>query len=209
MSRYSYTGVKDAYTGVNKLIPTPAWGSSAQNMTASVGAKPGGIFNMPKGGKRAIALAFLAEAITNILGRAATSLTQPGGVVPSAPQGGSSSKFMLTLQDVKEIQRYVNEENWRRSILNKMGGAYEYLDANEMIREREGQLRRSAAEAGARQYAIESLKTQAAVQPAIAQMMGTSATAGSSLGEEALRSGIGSRPTRDITAAITEIGRSF
>ncbi len=74
---------------------------------------------------------------------------------------------MITLQDVRDIQQYVNNENFKRRALGMPP-----LDADAIIQERESQLRRSAAEAGAREYAIEQLKQQGTIQSALAQAAG-------------------------------------
>jgi hypothetical protein len=122
---------------------------------------------------RALLMNLLAEGGTNLLG----SLLAPGGVTPSEPQGSSSSKFMITLQDEKEIRRYVSEENYRRSLLNAAGGNYDYLDADSIIRNRENELRESAAQAGQRELQRARLAVEEATRPEIARAMGTYGTA--------------------------------
>lgn len=134
---------------------------------ASVAAPAAGQFG------RALLMNLLAEGGTNALG----ALLSPGGVTPSPSQGSSGSKFMITLQDVKEIERYVNEENYRRSLLNAAGGDYDYLDAQSIIRERENELRESAAQAGQRELQRARIAVEEATRPEIARSMGTYGTA--------------------------------
>ena len=128
-----------------------------------------------------------------------------GAVEPSAPQGSSGSKFMITLQDVKEIEKYVASENFRRSMLNNFGAELPLLDADTIIREREAQLRQSADEAGAREYAKEQLSVPRAVIPAIAQSAAVGAQAASNLGQQFLESYL-ARPS--IDPAIQEAARA-
>jgi|31_taG_2_1085359.scaffolds.fasta_scaffold02196_8 hypothetical protein len=128
-----------------------------------------------------------------------------GAIEPSAPQGSSGSKYMITLQDVKEIEKYVASENFRRSMLNNFGADLPLLDADAIIREREAQLRQSADEAGAREYAKEQLSVPRAVVPAIAQAAGVGAQAASNLGQQFLESYL-ARP--NIDPAIQEAARA-
>jgi len=125
-----------------------------------------------------------------------------GAFGPPVTQGGSNSKFMITLQDVRDIQQYVNNENFKRFMM----GRKDFLDAKDEIRDREAQLRRSAAEAGAREYAIEQLKQQGAVQSGLAQAAGTGSTALS----EVIKQGIASTLNRpDYGTIMSEVGRAF
>jgi len=128
-----------------------------------------------------------------------------GAVEPSAPQGSSGSKYMITLQDVKEIQKYVASENFRRSMLNNFGANLPLLNADEIIREREAELRQSADEAGAREFAKEQLSVPRAIVPAIAQAAGVGAQASSNLGQQFLESYL-ARP--NIDPAIQEAARA-
>lgn len=128
-----------------------------------------------------------------------------GAVEPSAPQGSSGSKYMITLQDVKEIKKYVASENFRRTMLNNFGANLPLLNADEIIREREAELRQSADEAGAREFAKEQLSVPRAVIPAIAQAAGVGAQASSNLGQQFLESYL-ARP--NIDPAIQEAARA-
>jgi hypothetical protein len=152
----------------------------------------------------------LTAILANILGETVAggiqSAVAPGGLTPAPAQGGSGSKFMITLQDVKEIQRYVDQENYRRSSLNKLGGNYELLDADQIIEERESELRRSAAEAGAREYALKQLDVEAATRPAMAAALGTGLSSAGDVLESAIAN-IAKRP--ENIAPLTEAARAF
>jgi hypothetical protein len=129
-------------------------------------------------------------------------------MVPQAPQGSSGSKYMITLQDVKEIQKYVDNENYRRSLLNMMPGGQDLpmLNAEEIIATREAELRRSADEAGAREYAIESLSVPRAVIPAMANQIAPSAQATSQAAQQFLQSYL-QRP--NIDPSLAEVARGM
>jgi hypothetical protein len=124
---------------------------------------------------------------------------------------------MVTLQDERDIMQYVNSENFKRQALNRLGFNYELLDAQDIIRDREAELRRSAAEAGAREYAVEQLKQQGTIQSALAQAAGQGAQSLSgaiqagaqSLGGVA-QQGISSALARpDYGTIISEVGRAY
>lgn len=121
--------------------------------------------------------AILAEMIANKIGGALQ-----GGLGSSLqPQitggGGAGSKFMVTLPEARQTELAFANENFRRGLVG-----LPLLNAQEFIAQREEQLRQSAREAGQREYAREQLKTQAAVMPSIAQMIGTQATANATVG---------------------------
>lgn len=135
------------------------------------------------------------------------SATAPGALTPSPAQGGAGSKFMITLQDVKEIQRFVAEENFRRQALNMVGGDLPLLDANEIIAEREAQLRRSAAEAGGREYGLKQLEVEQATRPAVASALGSAAVGAQQALANAIQS-VANRPQYESSAVLAEIGRA-
>jgi hypothetical protein len=153
--------------------------------------------------------AILRTLLTGLLSGAAEgaiqSATAPGALTPSPAQGGSGSKFMITLQDVKEIQRYVNEENYRRGIFRP---DLPLLNAEEIIAEREAELRRSAAEAGAREYAIKQLDVEAATRPAVAGALGAATVGAQQALADAIES-ITSRPKYESSPVLAEIGRAI
>jgi hypothetical protein len=142
---------------------------------------------------------FLSDLASGGVRAATAGVTE--ALTPATTQGGSGSKFMITLQDVRDIQQYVDNENFKRRALGMAP-----LDANQIIQERESELRRSAAEAGAREYAIEQLRQQGAVQSGLAQAAGTGSTALS----EVIKQGIASTLNRpDYGTIMGEVGRAF
>jgi len=196
VSLYSYGGVPSGTPGQTALYPSRTYGSST--MPALPLAAP-----VLGTGARALGMAFLSNFLMDLLSggiRAATAGATES-LTPATTQGGSNSKFMLTLQDVRDIQQYADNENWRRRLTGQ-----EPLKPREMIRDREANLRRSAAEAGAREYAIEQLRQQGAVQSALAQAAGTGSTALS----EVIKQGIASTLNRpDYGTIMSEVGRAF
>ncbi len=129
------------------------------------------------GGLAAIDL--LRDAIGYFAGPAKTGLEAVAG--SPVPGGGGKSRYMLTAQDELQIRDYVAKENFRRSVLRAFPGMADApdlqpLDAQEIIAEAVNRASTQAAEAGAREYAVEQLKTQAAIQPAYANMLGTVAS---------------------------------
>jgi len=140
----------------------------------------------------------LQEVLGSLLVSGGMGLVQAatGALEPPAPQGSSGSKYMITLQDVKEIEKFVAGENMRRSVLNRLGGNLPLLDAQDIVREREAELRRSADEAGARELAKAQVAIPVAAIPAIAQAAGTGAQASSGVAQQFLQSYL-SRPNID------------
>jgi hypothetical protein len=140
----------------------------------------------------------LQEVLGSLLVSGGMGLVQAatGALEPPAPQGSSGSKYMITLQDVKEIEKFVAGENMRRSVLNRLGGNLPLLDAQDIIREREAELRLSADEAGARELAKAQVAIPVAAIPAIAQAAGTGAQASSGVAQQFLQSYL-SRPNID------------
>lgn len=198
MSLYSYGGVPSGTPGQTALFPSRTYGSSTMALPA-VAAAPAVLGT----GARAIGMGFLSNFLSDLASggvRAATAgVTE--ALTPATTQGGSGSKFMITLQDVRDIQQYVDNENFKRRALGMAP-----LDANQIIQERESELRRSAAEAGAREYAIEQLRQQGAVQSGLAQAAGTGSTALS----EVIKQGIASTLNRpDYGTIMGEVGRAF
>jgi len=113
---------------------------------------------------------------------------------------------MITLQDVRDIQQYVNNENYERQALNRLGFNYDLLSADDIIKNREEQLRRSAAEAGAREYAIEQLKQQGTIQSALSQAAGQGTQSLGGVVQQGIASSL-ARP--DYGSIISELGRAF
>ena len=204
-SRYSFLG--------EGLAQVPSWGTTVAAIPAAVVAAPA-VASVAAPAVAAPAAAgggsLLTAILANILGETVAggiqSAVAPGGLTPAPAQGGSGSKFMITLQDVKEIQRYVDQENYRRSSLNKLGGNYELLDADQIIEERESELRRSAAEAGAREYALKQLDVEAATRPAIAAALGVGLKSAGDVLESTIAN-IVKEP--DNSAYLTEVAKGF
>jgi len=194
MSQYSYGGVPSGVPGQTNLFPSRSYPVPVPAVAAAPAIG---------GGIKALGSALLAEVVGNLLagGIKSGSEIATGAFAPPSTQGGSGSKFMVTLQDVRDIQQYVNNENFKRRALGM-----EPLDADTIIRERESQLRRSAAEAGAREYAIEQLKQQGTVQSALSQAVGQGTQ---SLGG-VMQQGIASTLARpDYGTIVSELGRAF
>jgi LmbE family N-acetylglucosaminyl deacetylase len=80
------------------------------------------------------------------------------------------------------------------------------LNAEEIIATREAELRRSADEAGAREYAIESLSVPRAVIPAMANQIAPSAQATSQAAQQFLQSYL-QRP--NIDPSLAEVARGM
>lgn len=207
MARYSFLG--------EGLAQVPSWGTTAAVVPAAAALAAPAVASVAAPAVAAPAAAagggsLLSAILANILGETVAggiqSAVAPGGLTPAPAQGGSGSKFMITLQDVKEIQRYVDQENYRRSSLNKLGGNYELLDADQIIEEREAELRRSAAEAGAREYALKQLDVEAATRPAVAAALGTGLKSAGDVLESAI-SNIAKRPENIVP--LTEAARAF
>jgi hypothetical protein len=142
----------------------------------------------------------LQEVLGSLLVSGGLGLAQAatGALQPPAPQGSSGSKYMITLQDVKEIEKFVADENMRRQMLNMLPGREDLpmLNAQDIINEREAQLRISADEAGARELAKAQVQIPVAAIPAIAQAAGTGAQASSGVAQQFLQSYL-SRPNID------------
>lgn len=140
----------------------------------------------------------LQEVLGSLLVSGGLGLAQAatGALEAPAPQGSSGSKYMITLQDVKEIEKFVAGENMRRSVLNRLGGNLPLLDAQDIISQREAELRRSADEAGARELAKAQVAIPVATLPALAQAAGTGAQASSGVAQQFLQSYL-SRPNID------------
>lgn len=194
MSQYSYGGVPSSVPGQTNLFPSRSYPVPIPAVAAAPAVS---------GGIKALGSALLAEVVGNLIagGIKSGSEIATGAFAPPETQGGSGSKFMITLQDVRDIQQYVNNENFKRRALGM-----EPLKADDIIRERETQLRRSAAEAGAREYAIEQLKQQGTVQSALAQAAGQGTQSLGGVVQQGIASSL-ARP--DYGTIISEIGRAF
>ena len=214
MSRYSYIPqpnpvTSPVYGQATRLVPVPSYG--AQMPVAAAAAAPAAA-----AGTRSLGMAFLSDVLANMLagGVQAATAGATGALTPATTQGGSSSRFMITLADLRDIHQYVDNENWKRRLT---GRGDDLLSVEDMLRDREAQLRRSAAEAGAREYAIEQLKQQGAIQSALAGTAGQALTSAGGVIQQGLSSlggvaqqGISSALSRpDYGSMISEIGRAY
>ena len=199
MSQYSYGGVKSSIPGQTTLFPSRTYPVPLPAVAAAPAVT---------GGAKALGSALLAEVLGNIIAGGIKSGTEitTGAFAPPTTQGGSGSKFMITLQDVRDIQQYVNNENYKRQALNRLGFNYDLLSADDIIKNREEQLRRSAAEAGAREYAIEQLKQQGTIQSALSQAAGQGTQSLGGVVQQGIASSL-ARP--DYGSIISELGRAF
>ncbi len=156
-------------------------------------------------------MGLLNEVIAELLSGAVTSAVSKGGVTPSSPMRGSDEKYMVSLGDIREIKRYVSEENYRRSMLNKAGGDYEYLDADQIIKDTIATNRVLAQEAGARERALEQVRQQGNVQSALAQSLGQAIGQGLTSTGSVYQQGIatGSQRFPGEEAQIVELGRAY
>jgi hypothetical protein len=160
-------------------------------------------------GGGAILSSLLQGLLSGVAEGAIQSATAPGALTPAPAQGGSGSKFMITLQDVKEIQRFVDQENFRRESLRQAGlSDLPLLDAQEIIADRERELRRSAAESGAREYAIKQLDVEGATRPAVATALGAATVGAQQALADAIES-VASRPKYEGSPVLTEIARAI
>ena len=125
--------------------------------------------------------AVIAELIANKLGGALSGGLE-SAIVPQAGPSGSGSKFMITLNDLRNYQAYAANENMKRQILNKFGANLPLIDVAADVAKREQELRQSAAEAGQRQRLIKQLETEAQNIGSLAQLAGTQATALGNMG---------------------------
>jgi len=149
----------------------------------------------------------IAELVTSGLG----SAVQRGGITPSAPMRGSDERYMVSMGDIREIERYVSEENYRRSMLNAAGGNYEYLNADKIIKDTIASNRLLAQEAGARERALEQIRQQGNVQSALAQSLGSAIGQGLTSTGNIYAQGIatGSQRFPGEEAQIVELGRAY
>lgn len=158
-----------------------------------------------------VGLGLLNEILAELIGGAVSSAVSKGGITPSSAMRGSDEKYMVSLGDIREIQRYVSEENYRRSMLNKAGGNYEYLNADDIIRDTIATNRVLAQEAGARERALEQVRQQGNVQAALAQSLGSAIGQGLTGSSNIYSQGIatGSQRFPGEESQIVELGRAY
>jgi LmbE family N-acetylglucosaminyl deacetylase len=117
---------------------------------------------------------------------------------------------MITTEDLRSIYSYADKENYNRQKLNALLGrdAYPLIDPEQIIAEREQELRRSAAEAGAREYAIKQLDVEGATRPAVATALGAATVGAQRALADAIES-VASRPKYEGSPVLTEIARAI
>lgn len=181
-------------------------------MAAPVAAVGGGVAAAGGGGMVSrLGMNLLNEIIAELISGAVGSAVSKGGITPSSAMRGSDEKYMVSLGDIREIERYVSEENYRRSMLNKAGGDYKYLNADQIIKDTIATNRVLAQEAGARERALEQVRQQGNVQSALAQSLGAAIGQGLSSTGGIYQQGIatGSQRFPGEEAQIVELGRAY
>lgn len=208
MARYSYVNLPDIGLTASRILPS----SSASSMpvpAAAAGVASAGA----KGLGSAVFAELLANAIAGLVGKAGDVASQaagaPGALAPMPVVSGDKSKYMLTLEDERAIRQYVDQENYRRGLLNMMPGGQDLppLNADDIIQNREAQLRVSASQAGERERALENIRQQGAIQSQLAGQLGTSVSSANKVLEQAISQVLG-RPGAEVQGTLTEIGRA-
>lgn len=185
-----------SYPGVAMAVPAAALPAAA------AGGGGGGLGTAVMGGIGNIAANFLGEFLAQ-QAQAAGASSMP---TDESVRGGG--KFMITTEDVRSIYSYADKENFNRAKINAIAGReiLPPIDPAAIIAEREAQLRRSAAEAGAREYALEQVKQQGAIQSALANTIGTGLQSAGGVAQQAIASTLG-RPNIDPMEA--ELARAY
>ena len=149
--------------------------------------------------------AVIAEMLANQIGGALSGGLQ-GAVTPQPGPSGSGSKFMVTLNDLRNYQAYAANENLKRQLLRQFGIDLPTIDVAEEVRNREAQLRQSAAEAGQRERMIKQLETEAENIASLAKLAGTQATALGNMGGTVGQAYLGQPP---VDPALVEAARAL
>lgn len=213
MSAYRYiqapatSSVRGA-TGTG-LIQLPSQGSYS-GVTMPAAAIPAVAATGGGGGLGSALLGGIGSVATNFLGEYLAGQAQAAraGAMPTEDPTRGGGKFMITTEDVRSIYSYADKENYNRQKLNALLGreVYPPIDPDKIIAEREAQLRRSAAEAGAREYALEQVKQQGAIQSALAGTIGTGLQSAGGVAQQSIASTLG-RPNIDPMEA--ELARAY
>lgn len=188
-SQASYPGV--AMAAPAAALPVAAAAGGGQGLGSAV---MGGIGN--------IAANFLGEFLARQAQAAGASS------MPTEESSRGGGKFMITTEDVRSIYSYADKENFNRAKINAIAGReiLPPIDPEQIIAEREAQLRRSAAEAGAREYALEQVKQQGAIQSALANTIGTGLQSAGGVAQQSIASTL-ARPNIDPMEA--ELARAY
>lgn len=209
MARYSYVNLPDIGLTASRTLPS----SSASSMpvpAAAAGVASAGA----KGLGGAVVAELIANAIAGLVSKAGDVASQaasaPGALTPRPFAPGGQSKFMVNLADERAIRDYVDQENYNRSFLNALPGGPDLpmLNADEIIQNREAQLRISASQAGERERALENIKQQGAIQSQLAGQLGPSVSSANKVLEQAISQVLG-RPSAEVQGTLTEIGRAI
>ena len=157
------------------------------------------------GSGKALLNAVIAEMLANQIGGAVSGGLQ-GAVTPQPGPTGSGSKFMVTLNDLRNYQAYAANENLKRQLLRQFGIDLPTIEVDREVANREAQLRQSAAEAGQRERMIKQLETEAQNIASLAGLAGTQATALGNMGGTVGQAYLGQPP---VDPALAEAARAL
>ena len=148
--------------------------------------------------------------LANFLAELAAGQARAAGAssMPTDEPMRGGGKFMITTEDARSIYSFTDQINFNRMKINKLAGreVLPLLDPEQIIAQREAELRRSAAEAGAREYALEQVKQQGNIQSALAGTIGTGLTSAGNVAQQSIASTL-ARPNIDPMDA--ELARAF
>lgn len=186
-----------SYSGVTMAAP-----AAAVPVAAAAGGGGPGLGSAVMGGIGNIAANFLGEFLAQQAQAAGASS------MPTEESSRGGGKFMITTEDVRSIYSYADKENFNRAKINMIAGKeiLPPIDPERIIAEREAQLRRSAAEAGAREYALEQVRQQGAIQSALAGTIGTGLQSAGNVAQQSIASTL-ARPNIDPMDA--ELARAY
>ena len=153
----------------------------------------------------------IAEVVANSVG----SVIKPGGGIVAPPiPAAQGSKYTQTAPDVIAIQRQVDDENYRRAVLNEAARAtgrqeMPYLNANQIIQGIVNTNRQLMDETGARERAIAAIQAQGEVQKAIGGGLANAIGAGLTGNSQVISQGIATGSQRfDNQRQLEELSRA-
>lgn len=200
MARYSFLRGPDSSSlrGLGSgLIPTPSLGSySGAKMVAPVAAAAAAA---PAAGN--VLTRFAGALVPNLIAEIAGGFLRPGGVVPSTATMPVGNKYNLSAGEVQNIVRMADEINFRRRMLG-----LEEIDPSQIIGDIVETNRLLMKEAGEREYAIEQLRQQGAIQSSLANQIGAGLSAQGGATQQMIASTL-QRP--NIDPADAELARAF
>ena len=144
---------------------------------------------------------FAGALIPNLIAEIAGGFLKPGGVVPSTATMPVGNKYNLSAGEVQNMFRMADEINYRRSIVG-----LEPLKPEEIIGSIVQTNRLLMKEAGEREYAIEQLRQQGAIQSSLANQIGAGLSAQGGATQQMIASTL-QRP--NIDPADAELARAF